>query len=158
MKVKTIQSFDPLQPTLLTAEWSDGNTEVYTIDDMPDHIIAQLAWHGLKQKMFDAHAGAAKNGWSVAECRQISEEVYVNLQAGSWGAERSGSGGWIIEAIADVFDVEVEDARETWSGFDEETKKAVRNDPKIKAWKAERELAKAQATESKLDVSGLFTS
>lgn len=139
MKIKSIKSFDPKNPTVMVIRWEDGKTSTFDLADLTPEIVAHCAWHGLNQRTMDAHAGVYKETGSIAKCREVSEDVYATLLRGMW-SEGRGSTPWIIEAIAEVMGMEHDEAAQLWDGLDEKGQKEVRNHPDVKRWKAQRDL------------------
>lgn len=150
-KLKTVTQVD----NGLRIEWGDGEVSVMTLDELPDNIIGDLAIHGLKQKTMDAHAGGLKEHGTIAGCRAESEKVYDALVAGIWSAGRTTS-GWILQAIAEVFETTVEEAAARWAELDDETRKAVRADSRIKLWKAQHDAERAADAKPSETVANLF--
>ena len=151
MKIKSIKSFDSKNPTRMVVRWEDGKTSTFDLADLDSAIVAQLAWHGLNQKTMDAHAGVYKETGSIAACREASESVYATLQRGLW-SEGRGSSPWIVEAIAEVMGMDIDEAGGVWDALDEKGQREVRNHPDIKRWKAQRDLdriGEAPATDLK---------
>jgi hypothetical protein len=155
MKIKTIKSFDPEAPNLLEGEWADGQKFVFDVETCPPEVCAQLLYHGFKQKLMDEHSGTYKETGSVAACRMVTEDLYARLVDGDWGASRS-MGGWVVEAIAEILDIELSEALEKWEGLDEAGQKAMRSHAEVKAWKARRDLARAEAKSGGENIAELF--
>jgi hypothetical protein len=155
MKVKTVAAFDPKRPSILSVTWADGKKSEWDAADMSAEIRAQLKWHGMKQKLMDAHAATYKETGSVAECRAASQAVYETLVGGSFNSGREAS-PWILQAISEITDTDMEDVVEIWNGLDEKAQKAFFSDPRVRAWKAKRDLERAQAAESTLDLGAMF--
>jgi len=135
-KVKTLKTLE----RGVKAEWADGKVSTYDLDELPEEIVRQCAIHGMSQKIMDAHSG--QGGEGVAACRATTDEVYENLIAGEWN--KKATGGLLAEAVAELFGIEVEDAREKLAAMDKKTVSAVEKDPRVVAWKAQRALERAQ--------------
>jgi len=108
-----------------------GGFEV-TREEVQD-VWDQLALHGLKQKVGDAAAKEA--GASAQEKLASMMAVVEQLKRGEWNAR--GTGGLIVEAIARVKGLSLEEAMERWQGLTEEEKAAVRKHPLVKKAEAD---------------------
>lgn len=154
--VKTVDSFDPENPTVLTFRWSDGIKSVYDFKDFPVKVIVFVLWHGFKQLLGDKHSATFKETGSIPASREASDEKWNSLKSGETHQARQST-PWIFEAIAAVWKVTPEQAVEFYNKLDEATQKALPETPKVKKWKAERDLAKAEAMgESKIDFDALI--
>lgn len=100
-----------------------------------ERVWDQLALHGLKQKVGDAAAKEA--GATAAEKLAAMQQVVDSLKRGEWNARGAGAGGLVVEAIARVKGLSVEEALERWRELSEADKDAVRKHPAIKAAVAE---------------------
>lgn len=142
-KVKTVASFDDKNPQVLKVEWKDGENSFYTFSDVPENIRVQAAHHGFTQKLMDAHSGLGEGG--VAACREATQIVWESLLEGSWNLGRGSIGGFVVEAISEIWKISLEDAKERFDALDDDTKKEVAKDPQVVEWKAKRDLARAKA-------------
>ena len=156
--VKTVKTFDAKRPYEMTVEWDDGETTTFNLqnDTIPDAVYAQLAWHGLKQKLMDAHAGGLKEHGTIAECRRVTDEVFTNLKAGTWNAGGRTRGGWVVEAMMELFDQSREEVMTVLDGMDEKDRKKLSKHPQLLAWKAARDQAKYENADA-ADLADMFT-
>ena len=154
-KVKTVASFDPANPTIIVEKWSDGVERRIDLNDLPEAVFAFCAWHGVKQLRGDTHSGIFAETGSVALCREASDAKWDSLLSGEIYQSRS-SNPWIYEALAEIWDCEVEEAAEAHAKLPEATQKALLETAEVRKWKAKRDLARADAMESKVDVGSLF--
>ena len=114
-----------------------------------ERVWDQLALHGLKQKIGDAAAKEA--GASTAEKLAAMQQVLDSLKRGEWNARGAGAGGLVVEAIARVKGLSVEEALERWRELGEDDREAVRKHPAIKAAMAE---IRAERLASAADAGG----
>ena len=126
----------------LIVKWGNGTSDTFGFEDLTADIRAKAMVHGFTQKLMDAHAGGVKKYGNVAGCRAATLEVWQNLVNGEWDGSRE-TGGYVVEALAEIKGISVDEAREIWDGLDEESQKAVRADGKVVAWKARRDLERA---------------
>jgi hypothetical protein len=154
-KVKTVKSFDAKAAGNFVVEWADGVTTTWDITTLSEAVRAQALWHGIKQKTMDAHAGTISNGGTTAEARAASEEVWATLVSGEFNGGRSDT-PWIIEALAELFDLSTDDAQAKWTALDDKTRTAVRKDPKVMKWKLERDLGKLDKVVETSTTAGIF--
>lgn len=155
-KVKTVASFDTKNPEVLDISWGDGVKSQYRLSELDPVIRAFGLWHGIKQLTMDTHSGTYKETGSIAACREVSDAKWESLKSGEIYRER-GANPWIFEALSEIWDCEVEEAVEAFGKLPEATQKALFETKEVKKWKAERDLARADAMESKLDPAALFT-
>lgn len=124
------------------------------------NVLTNLALHGLMQKVGDCFAGEK----DPKEAFNKAKELIDRLKAGEWRAARESKGpstALTVEAIARLRKQDVKDVQAKWEQMDDETRKRVRSDPRVKAEvariKAERldaEAAKAEGTDEALAAFG----
>lgn len=124
------------------------------ISTLPEDIITKLAIHGLSQKLGDSYAGA-----DAKDCEACVQGVLKNLQDGQWKAAREGGGGTtrislLAAAVARVQGLEVADCVEKIAGLDDEQKKGLRANGKVKAAMAAIQAEKAAAAAEKAASEG----
>lgn len=146
-KIKTMSE----QDEAVVAEWADGETRAYMLEDLPQSIINALAVSRLKAKLEDAHASLGSQG--VAACREATDAVWERLVAGEWSRGRSGN-PWLIEALVDSFPDQINAAKARKIYDDEKTRKTAYKLPEVIRWKAERDLARTGDAET--DVTSIF--
>jgi len=78
---------------------SRGQSVQLDLAKLPADLIARAALHGFTQKIADAAAGAGKfaeaNNMATPEAGAIlMAKVVTNLEAGTWGIERTGGSGF----------------------------------------------------------------
>lgn len=147
-----------IEGNVLTVEFNSDSVDNLAVDltSLPSEIQTQLALHGLSQKIGDSYAGVE----TVEEAAAAAKGTLEALQNGTWSAGRSGgsSGPRITDlarAVAELKGIEVEAAVETISSLDDDRRKALRNNPQVKAKLAEisakraRDKAKAAQSEAK---------
>lgn len=143
--------------TSIQLEFADGEVQVFDLATLGDDMKTALLVHGGKQKIVDSFSGVKE----LAACRDRSAGVWEALTAGKWTTRVAGEGGpritLLAEAIAKVQGLSVEDAREKIELLDEDTRKAVRAHPQIKAAMADikAERARVKADEQNAEVPEL---
>ncbi len=139
--------------------FGDAGSETVALSDLPENIVANLAVHGLSQKLGDSYAGAK----SATEGTDIDPDVWAKsqvfsvfdqLKAGNWSTRIAGQGGTatdLAKALSEVGKIELETAMEKLADATKEEKAALRKVPEIKAileaLRAERAAAKAKAAQ-----------
>lgn len=135
------------------------------VKDLNKEILQNLALHGLSQKIGDSYAGV-KN---TDEAMEKAGAVVDRLKAGDWKAARTAASPkstQLAEALAEAYGKTLEEAVAALSKLDDDQKKAVRKDAKVKAAleriKAENAAKKAKDLAAKAKesddatVAGLF--
>lgn len=147
-------------------DFSDGESLVVNVADLPEEAIAYLITHGISARVGDSYSGIK----TPAEAREKAQAVVENLQAGILKAVRSGGSGvgrttQLAEAVSRALGVDIEAVKEKLAAMDDATKKALRSHPqvtvelaKIQAEAAAKKAAAAAeaATEAGEDLSSLF--
>jgi hypothetical protein len=142
--------------------FSDGTTRTVRAADFPTAIREQHELHGIAQRYGDVYSGAATKytdeGYEspVEYAIAVHDELVAASIAGDW-TRRGGAGdNMTTRALAAVLKVKVEEAAETWNGWTEAKRKAVRTHPEFKLAltnvRRERELRKAAAAPSIEDI------
>ncbi|UCE47402.1 MAG: hypothetical protein JSW47_17605 [Phycisphaerales bacterium] len=138
-------------------EFGEAGETTVAIAELPEAIIANLAVHGLSQKLGDSYASARKatEGTDIDPdewCKGQVESVFGQLKEGNWTTRTPGAGGQATDlatALAEVGGIEVSDAIEKLSDASKEEKAALKKHPQIKVVleriRAERAQAKADA-------------
>jgi hypothetical protein len=128
-----------------------GHAVTFGLEDIPEHIIAELVAHGLTQKVGDAAAGKSDD-----EALSKMQMTYDALRQGEWGVRRSAVAGLstlesrMAKLVAAQMDFEkgtktAERVAAGWARFEEmpeESQAAVR---KIAERQLEREREEAEA-------------
>lgn len=127
-------------------KFSDGETVSVKLTDFPADTRERLMKHGLSQKGGDSWVNAE----SVGEARAMLLQVLGNLKKGIW-ASRAARGGIVVEALARVANVPIEEALTRWAEKTEAEKKAYRAHPQVQKAiaeiMAERAAAKVKEAE-----------
>ena len=140
--------------------WKGGQKSEYRVvpelvnPDVWEHLddIAQHGlMHGIDQKINDKHSS---KDLTVAESREVSDEVWDNLKAGIWNAGRE-VGGILAEAVAELMakraggrakaDDYIDEARRRVKSMDDDTKKKFQKDKVVAQQVAEIRLRRAKA-------------
>lgn len=150
----------------VTFDFTNGRRLVADVDSLPDDILRRLAVHGLSQKIGDSYASAGDKGWTVDDCADEAEAVYEALVRGEWNRRGSSGGTTILAAaIARVLDKDEAEVATMLNAMDDEKRKGIEKDARVKAAmaaiKAERAKAKAEAMaggdgDGGTDLAGLF--
>lgn len=127
--------------------------KTFPLGDVHNDVQPMLALYGLKQKLVD---GAAKEkGTSIDDKIDAVLERWSALQSGQWNLRRAGTGPRIsdlVRAIAEVMEIDEEEAKEKVAKLTDEEKKEVSDFPAVKAiverLKAERAAEKAKKAEA----------
>lgn len=137
--------------------FGEAGSETVFLSDLPDDIVANLAVHGLSQKLGDSYAGAkaATEGTEIDPdewCKGQVLSVFGQLKDGNWSTRTPGAGGQVTDlaiALAQVGGIDEAVAVEKLADATKEEKAALRKVPEIKAiletLRAERAAAKAKA-------------
>lgn len=126
----------------ITFAFTGGHTLECPIAQLPEHIITQLAIHGLSQKIGDSYAGVKGD---VNEAIANAESVWECLLGGSFNQKQTGTGGMLAQAISDVMSIPLDVARTKLAEMDDKTKAKVKKHPDVKGRMAELQLERAQA-------------
>jgi hypothetical protein len=112
---------------------------------MPASMINELAWHGLSQKVGDSAAGFSK-AQDFSGAFGAMQQVVDNLYSGIWSTRGQGGGvADLINAIAELRGVSVEQAQAAVDQMDEEQLKKVASHPAVKAKVAEAKAMRLNA-------------
>ena len=130
--------------------FAEGAGEITVTLEQVKPVLTNLALHGLVQKVGDCYAGEkdAKEAFAKAQ------DMVKRLAAGDWTKARESKGpssSIIVEAITRLRqeqkpETTIDEIQDRWNGMDEDTRKKLRDDSRIKAAvaaiKAERAAAK----------------
>lgn len=136
----------------VTWEFSNGETVIITLGEIPADILTRAALHGISQKGGDAYSSEKDPTEAAAKCREVLER----LRTGDWAAQRErgvGSISLTVQAIADLRGVPVEAIQAKWATLDEETQKALRKDERVQAKMAEIKAARLAAKAERAEES-----
>ena len=114
------------------------------LDELKPEIVTRLALHGLSQKLGDSAASFSKeeNFHGAFGAMQGTAD---NLLQGVWAAKGSGGTSDLAQAIAELQDVEIEEAEAAIARMDEDTLKIFKSHPEIKLKIAEIQKARLAA-------------
>lgn len=165
-KIKTIRSFED-NPTAVVIDWADGEQTTHAMGDLDEAIVAQCAWHGLKQKLGDSHAATKGEKITVATARALTIATFDHMVAGDWSAKRTTEAFWtksrVIEALQAVFGRDADECETVFQAARQEDEteadaaKRFGQRPELKKWKLEREMEKLNdQTEDSDSLAALF--
>ena len=140
-------------------DFGDAGESSVSLSDLPANIVANLAVHGLSQKLGDSYAGAKTatadteidpNEW----CKAQMESVFDQLKDGNWTVRVAGAGTVtdLARAMEIAMDGEfsLDQCVEKLSETSKEEKAELRKHPAVKkeldAIKLARQAAKAEAS------------
>lgn len=135
-------SYNEHDVNLITFAVTNETPIVVDMREFSPSIREQAMRHGFNQKIRDAAAGftASKDGKRAADPRGARDEmmkVIDSLKADAW--DRKGSGGgtnydqYLNEAVARLKKITIERANKALEGYDAEKRKALIEQPKVKA-------------------------
>ena len=130
--------------TVLTFEWADETTTVFTPDMFSDEILERALMAGLGHKLGDAYSGSDGD---VRKAQMMQLEVFTAMKEGDWNRKGGGtsSGGIWVEALAKAAGETIETTLASWNDYDDDTKSTIRKNPQVKLAKAEIEHERAVA-------------
>ena len=114
------------------------------LDELKPEIVTRLALHGLSQKLGDSAASFSKEG-DFHGAFGAMQGTADNLLQGVWAAKGGSGTSDLAQAIAELQDVEIEDAEAAIAGMDEDTLKEFKSHPEIKLKIAEIQKARLAA-------------
>jgi len=117
----------------------NGQEVVARLEDFPQDIRDRLAYHGISQKVGDSVSGLSKER-RFGDAYATLQDSVAMLVAGNWNAGREGGSSDLVEALAKLKKLPVEDVRVAVKRMDEDTLKRVMANPAVKA-----EIAKMKA-------------
>lgn len=120
----------------------NGQEVVADLSTMPEDIRQRLMIHGLSQKVGDSTSGMSKDR-RFGDALVALQETIETLVSGQWSAGREGGSSDLVEALALVKKLPVEDVRVAVKRMDEATLKAVKSHPAVKAAIAKMVAARA---------------
>ena len=114
------------------------------LDELKPEIVERLALHGLSQKIGDSAANFSKeeNFHGAFGAMQGTAD---NLLQGIWAAKGGSGTSDLAQAIAELQDVEIEEAEAAIARMDEDTLKIFKSHPEIKLKIAEIQKARLAA-------------
>lgn len=133
MARKIEKTIDAEQGTV-TVGFASGSTTTISMRDLPKNIVAQLALHGLSQKVTDAGAGKTPE-----ETEEHVMKVVESLKAGNWTVRgEGGSGGTsrvtqLVRAVARLKGIDLAEAKAKVSALTDEEKKSLQAAPAVQA-------------------------
>ena len=126
----------------VTFTLGNGLKVVACLDDMPEHIVTQLALHGLSQKGGDSTSGDSKTSDYAGAFGHIQGAV-DNLMAGEW--EMRGGSSDLAIVLADMQGLDVEDVAARLRVIDEEQLGMLKKHPEVKLRIAELQRKRLEA-------------
>ncbi|HYE38142.1 hypothetical protein [Methylocaldum sp.] len=146
----------------VTFQFADVNNTIVhcPLKELSEAMVLQLAIHGLAQKVGDSYSGAE----SVAEGLAAASSVWENLKRGDFNARAQGTGGMVVEALARLKSLTMDEAQELWNAASDEQRETLKKNPRVKAMidiiKGERASKFVDGTGDDLDgmLSGLWDS
>jgi hypothetical protein len=136
--------------------FANGQTHTVNLADFSDEMKLHFALHGISQKLGDSYS-SSKGDPAAAEQSFIA--TLDQLKSGEWRAAR-GEGDSkprtteLAEAIARIKGQPLAEVTATLAAADEDTKKTLRANPRVKAVIAVIRAEKAQAKLEKLEAEG----
>lgn len=133
-----------------------GNGQAVVIDvaQVPENIRERAMFHGFSQKIGDSVSGMAKDRKFGDAFAALQDNVAM-LVNGQWNAGREGGSSDLVEALAKLKGLDLEDVRVAVKRMDEETLKRTLSHPAVKAeiarMRAERAKVAAKAAKASLD-------
>jgi hypothetical protein len=132
------------QEKKVTCNLGNGLTVELGLRELSQEMIERLALHGIAQKLGDATSSFSKTEDYHAAFGAM-QTVADNLIAGVW-ASRGGAGvADLVTALAELQDLDVDDAQAAVDAMDEEQMKAVRSHPQVKLKIAEIQKRRLEA-------------
>ena len=133
-------------------EFANGERQVIGIDSLSDDMRERALVHGLLQKGGDSYAGSDTVEDAVEACKETLEAI----GRGDWTTPREGVGAGgadLIQALMRVKGATEEKARAVVMAMDADTRKAVRNNPAVKAVILQIQAEKLAAKSQKIDAT-----
>lgn len=111
--------------------FASGDVATVNLADLPENIQVRLALHGLSQKGGDA--GALGKDASDADIESAVRDQIDRLINGEWATRKAGEPRvtMIVKALARIKGIEESEARERYATLDDDTKKALRQNPEV---------------------------
>lgn len=132
-----------LDKGIITFKFENGHEHVIDPRKFEKNVVQHATLHGFSQKFGDSYSGAA----DADEAEKQFLATLENMQNGVWGVPRSAGGGGraplVVEAIAQVLDISVSDARERYDALEQEDRKALATHPEVQAAKAQIQAQRA---------------
>lgn len=113
----------------VTFAFADGKEILCKLGDLPPGMLERMALHGIAQKVGDSYSGVE----TVTEGRKVAIETWKNLMLGNFNARVSGAGSVLVEALARLKKVSIEEIREALDGLDDDARKAIEAKPQVRA-------------------------
>ena len=136
--------------------YADGEKLEVALAEFTPEMINQLACHGLKAKVGDTVADKS----IVGDVLKVSVSTVLDqLKSGTFNRSGGGGngGGDVVKAIASLKGRTEEEAAAFWAGADEDTQKAIRKHPKVKAFIASAKAERAAAAADNAEDDGMFS-
>lgn len=129
----------------------DFGDKVFRVEiaEFNEDILHQAMIHGLSQKLGDSYAGAL----NVSEAIQRFTDTLESLRAGTWNSGRTGMGGDLAQAIANLTSTPVEDIAEALKGKDKKELANLRKQPEVAAEILKIKLEREKSRPAKVDAN-----
>jgi hypothetical protein len=128
---------------MLAFQLGNGLAVELWADNCSDEIREAAMMHGFNQKVRDSAAGFSKTS-DYSGAFSAMQAVVDNLLGGLWNAKGGTGIGDMVQAIANLKKIEIEEAQELIEGLDDEQFKVVAGKPAVKA-----EIARIKAERAK---------
>lgn len=135
---------------MVTFAFADGKEQVCKLKDLPPGMLERMALHGIAQKVGDSYSGVD----TVSEGRKVASETWKNLMLGNFNARVSGSGSVLVEALARLKKVSIEEIQDALEGLDDEARKALEAKPQVRAMVG---IIRGERAQAKLSILGEAT-
>lgn len=127
-KVKKSVIYKGDVPVAVRFDGVNGDTDTFTLDNLPESVRLYSIAHGQLQKLGDEYADVD----TVEECFIVLRNLWARLVSGSWDSEtRAGDGGILVQAIVKALGVTAEIAREQLELLKPKEVRALRGIPEI---------------------------
>lgn len=118
------------KPRTVQYVFGNGTRLELSLADVPEEMVEQLAIHGLSQKGGDAASGFSKTRDFVGAYGAV-QDVLTNLRNGLWSSRAGSSTSDLVQAIARVLKIELEEAQAKVDKADDEQLAVIRKNPHV---------------------------
>lgn len=115
---------------LFVIEWTDNEVVKVRLDGFSENMLAQLALHGLKQKVMDATNTRAE---SLDEAKDLAQATIGQLQAGEWTRRAEGTGGILVQALHRATGRSLDECRAATKALSAKKKRELEKVPEVAA-------------------------
>lgn len=143
-------------PPVVTFKFPDDTEQSLDLSTLSPDVIMRLAIHGASQKIGDSFAGAASEENPLAYAKGRVADVMKQLQNAEWRVTVAGGprATLLARALARITGEDLEDCIEVVENLEDEQKKALRKDPRIKQASADIKLEDAQKAKERAAAAG----